>query len=345
MISRLKHLNVFFKDPNKKGELRILWEIIYFAVIKKTIPTDYFRKFLYRKECHNYLEYLSTKEYYKIIESNKMVFPEIASILQNKLSFACYCKNYLLPTPKLLSYNIKNHYFTKNGVEIVNSNEDLLKVFKTVMEDNSIDLFLKPIQSQGGQGCILLTKNTLKAQIDAYGHILRQNSYIHQNRIQQHSSISKIYPHAVNTMRLTTYIDTYQNIHIISGLMRFGIGHTITDNVTTGGFYVSVDMESGRLKDKGQQGIAAGGQVFFKHPNSNIILKEFEIPFFKDACSLVKQATSYFPSRIIGWDIAITNNGPVIIEGNERPSLHFTDVAYGGYLKNKYIREILTEIK
>ena len=49
-LSRIKHINVFFKDPDKKGILRIIKEAIHFALLKKTVPTDYFRKFLYRKD-------------------------------------------------------------------------------------------------------------------------------------------------------------------------------------------------------------------------------------------------------------------------------------------------------
>jgi len=87
MLSRIGYIKVFIKDPDKKNMGRLVKELIRYAWIKKTLPSDYFRKFLYRKEVDNYLDYLSLKEYYSIIESKKIVFPEISALLHHKLSF------------------------------------------------------------------------------------------------------------------------------------------------------------------------------------------------------------------------------------------------------------------
>jgi hypothetical protein len=105
-----------------------------------------------------------------------------------------------------------------------------------------------------------------------------------------------------------------------------------------------VHADTGKLQGVGRQDIVQGGKQFTKHPNSKIVLDGYQIPFFKEACQLAIKATNYLPNRIIGWDIAITNEGPIVVEGNEKPSLHITDVAYGGYLKNKYIKDVLKEL-
>ncbi len=46
---------------------------------------------------------------------------------------------------------------------------------------------------------------------------------------------------------------------------------------------------------------------------------------------------------MIGWDVAISENGPLIIEGNDNNSLFMSDIAYGGYLKHPLFKEILEE--
>lgn len=346
MISRVKHLKVFIKDPDKKPFLKIFIELIHFTWIKKTLPTDYFRKFLYRKDVIDYKNYLSLKEYYAIIKSPKIVIPEIETLVNNKLAFAIYAERNKLPTPKLISYNLKNSFFFKNNLTTVSSIENLILFFETVFKSSKKNkLFLKLIDSQGGMGHILLKKETFHKQIELHGDIILNQSFIHQEVVNQHPSINKIFSNSINTLRIDTYVDESQKVHILSALMRFGVGESYTDNVSTGGFSVSVNTITGKLQGIGRQEASKGGNVFLKHPDTNIVLENYSIPFVTKACDLSKLASENLPCGIIGWDIAITEKGAVIIEGNAGPSLHITDVAYGGYCKHPLIKTILRKVK
>jgi D-alanine-D-alanine ligase-like ATP-grasp enzyme len=126
--------------------------------------------------------------------------------------------------------------------------------------------------------------------------------------------------------------------------MRFGQGLSWTDNTSGGGFSVAVNGETGALEGPGRQEITKGAGVFYEHPDTHFKFDGFSIPYFKEACDLVKNCAQHFPSRLIGWDIAITEEGPVVIEGNHNPGLHVSDMAYGGYMKHPLIKEILDEI-
>ena len=139
MITRLKHLSVFYKDSDKKKRLTILKECLVFGLIKKSLPTDYFRKFLYRKDIKNYKDYLSMQEYYSIIESPKMVYPEISHLLTNKLSFKLMAAKYKLKVQDLLSYNVKNHFFFNAKHQIVDTQEQLIHFFKNQFETSGIN--------------------------------------------------------------------------------------------------------------------------------------------------------------------------------------------------------------
>jgi len=45
---------------------------------------------------------------------------------------------------------------------------------------------------------------------------------------------------------------------------------------------------------------------------------------------------------MIGWDIAISNHGPVLIEGNARYyDMQLSDIAYGGYRNNPVFQKAL----
>lgn len=345
MLARLKLLMVFIKDPDKKNLIIIIKEIMYFTFLKKTLPTDYFRKFLYRKDISDYTAYLSIKEHYSIIESPKMVFPEVSQILQNKLSFKLICINQNLPVPKLISYNLKGWFLFNKKNKYIENKKDLLVFFKHLFDQLQIDkIFIKPIDGIGGTGCMLLKKESIETQLNIYGDNLLNASYLHEENIEQHQQINKIHPHAVNTLRMVHYIDKNQNVHILSTFMRFGVGKSIIDNTSSGGFSIGVNSKTGVLEGIGRQEVSKGAATFIEHPDTKFILNGFKIPFFEEACALVKEFACYFPNRIVGWDIAITHSGPLIIEGNHNPGLHVSDMAYGGYMKHPLIKEILDEI-
>ena len=346
MLSRLKYLNVYLKDSNKKPLPQVIKECVLYGIDKKMLPTDYFRKYLYRNGIVNYKNYISLKEYYLITGSNNMVFPEISSILKNKLNFYNYCLNSKLPTPTLWSYNFRAHWFYNNENDVVNSKQDALAFFNRVFETAHIDtLFLKPTLGEGGQGCFLLKKERLESQIDKVYTALISNSYVHQAYVDQHDTVNSIFSNSVNTIRIDTYIDTNNKAHVLSALMRFGMGNAFTDNTHTGGFYIALNIESGKLQGVGRQDIVEGGQVVTQHPDTQVTLDGFQIPFYKEAFQLAIKASNALPNRIVGWDVAITNQGPILLEGNESPSLHVTDVACGGYLNNKHIKDVLFELK
>lgn len=345
MINRLKNFKVFFRDKNKKNYFKIVKELIHFAYVKKELPIDYFRKYLYRKNINDYTNYLSLKEYYSIIDSKKILVPEIASLLDNKLSFAFFTEKTKIPTPKLISYNIKNITFYNASPFPVSNKSDLINFFSLVYNNaKTEDLFLKPIDGIGGYGCILLNKNKLEEQIMKNGDQILSGNYIHQEKISQHDAINTIHANSVNTLRVNTYLDKKGECYILSALMRFGSGNSITDNVSSGGFYVAVNIEEEILEGVGKQGITSGGDIYEYHPNSNIKLNGYKLPYIKEAINTAKLAALKTPTRIIGWDIAITNEGPVIIEGNTNPSLHMADITYGGYCKHPIIKEILKDV-
>lgn len=345
MFSRIKHFKVFLKDKNKKRSSTIFKELIQYGYAKRVLPVDYFRKYLYRKEITTPNSYLSKKEYYSIIDSPKILIPEIALLLDNKLSFALYAEKQNIPTPKLISYNVKHSFYYQSKIYNIASKTDLNAFFTTVFEDTQAEaLFLKLINGIGGKGCILIEKSNLEDTLLQYGDTLLHNAYIHQEKINQHPAINLMHKTSVNTIRIYTYLDLKGESHIISALMRFGIGKSITDNTSSGGFYVAINMEKESLEGWGFQDVDKGGKPHSHHPDSHILLDGFKVPFFKEALELAKLAAKKTPTRIIGWDVAICDFGPIIIEGNTNPSLHMADVAYGGYCKHPIIKHLLNEV-
>ena len=78
-----------------------------------------------------------------------------------------------------------------------------------------------------------------------------------------------------------------------------------------------IDWKTGRITTGA---LGSDRKYYPAHPDSGVIFTGYEIPFFHDALTLVMKAAQEIPEiRYIGWDIAISANGPVVIEANGAP--------------------------
>jgi glutathione synthase/RimK-type ligase-like ATP-grasp enzyme len=65
-------------------------------------------------------------------------------------------------------------------------------------------------------------------------------------------------------------------------------------------------------------------EVFSAHPATGTVFKGFKIPFYAEAEELVRQAARTVPEiRYAGWDVAVTETGPLFIEANHNPAYDF----------------------
>ncbi len=126
--------------------------------------------------------------------------------------------------------------------------------------------------------------------------------------------------------------------------MRFGSGSSYVDNISSGGFAVPIDFKTGILHDKGCTAMINGSKTITNHPTTGYLISGFQIPFFQDSIKLCKRFAQYIPNRIIGWDVAITPTGPIIIEGNHDAAIIGGEFSYGGFKKHPVFEEIMNEI-
>ena len=335
-----KRLVIFWRDNDRKNIFRVCYECLIYCWVKKELPFYYFGKFLYRNDVSNYLDYLSQKEILLITNSKNLHSQYNAKILQNKLEFSIHVSKKNLKSPELYSYNFCNDFVLTNKTYHLHGPKELHLFFADVFVKYGIDrIFLKPIIGKGGQGCLVLNHKSLKAELESYAQQILNHNYIHQEFIIQHDQISRIYSGSLNTLRFKTYIDRIGKVKLISSCMRFGSNGSIVDNSSAGGLALDVDLEYGKLKGKSYQSMRAGANRYERHPDTKIMFDGFVIPFFENAKNLAIKAVEAIPERFVGWDIAISQNGPVLIEGNEDSSLVGPDITYGGFLKIQYSKK------
>lgn len=202
-------------------------------------------------------------------------------------------------------------------------------------------IFIKPAHGMGGEGIIRAELNN--GQLQRYGiplaeqeleHMLEGGIWVVQREVVQHPELNRFNSSSVHCIRLTTIMNGNSS-EFISSFIKISTGESIVDNWGGGSVLVGIDHESGTLLGTGYY----KPKGFFSeevnsHPDSDVKFKGFPIPFYQAAVDLCLKAHIYYYGRfILGWDVAITPEGPVIIEVNCRPSIHAIQMLHGGVRK------------
>lgn len=177
--------------------------------------------------------------------------------------------------------------------------------------------FAKPVDQCGGAGvCKILCPDS--ADFDRLYNQLRQNNQmLVEQAIAQHPDLNRLYPNSINTLRITTVIGADGRAHIMYSLLRVGHGGNCVDNISSGGMYTAIDHDG---RPKGPAFCDKTGQYFSRHPDTGTDFTTFVVPCFRQAQQLCLDAATVEPHiGYVGWDVAITPDGPVLIEGNLIP--------------------------
>ena len=175
--------------------------------------------------------------------------------------------------------------------------------------------FAKRLESFGGLG---VKKFSIQGRDtrELYDDLVSGGYILVEEAIVQHADMASLCSSSVNTIRMVTVLKDGET-HFMYSLVRMGSGDSDVDNISSGGMYCPIDAE-GRLSapafcDK-------TGLYYDKHPLSGTVFAGFEIPMYDSAVSIVKEAAHRVPEvRYVGWDVAITEKGPIFVEGNTFP--------------------------
>lgn len=83
--------------------------------------------------------------------------------------------------------------------------------------------------------------------------------------------------------------------------------------------------------------------ILERHPDTGVVFDGFEVPFFHEALMVARQAAEMVPVSVAGWDVAISHDGPVLIEGNADYDVRGSEMAYGGYWRNPVFRRLIAD--
>ena len=184
-------------------------------------------------------------------------------------------------------------------------------------------IFAKPNNGVSGKGIEKLKINDFESVEALFNYVKNPEKKfgLLEEAIKQHPEISKLYPLAINTFRIVTLVDDNGESHCIYCTLKMGDKGKFVDNLENDGMCVMVDREKGCLTGVGH---TSRLEVLEKHPWTGIVFEGYKLPYINEAINLCLEAAKEVPEiRYVGWDVAIAENGPCIVEGNNYPGYDF----------------------
>ena len=178
------------------------------------------------------------------------------------------------------------------------------------------DIICKPIDGSSGQGILKCTPEEYADPKALYEKLKNAGIGIIEDKVIQHEAIAALCPTSVNTIRVATLLGDKKE-GIVYAYIRIGNGK-VMDNVDCGGMAAPVDIETGTITGVGAN---KQGETYEIHPMTGTRIPGTQIPYWEEVKKMCLEAMRRVPQvRFVAWDVAITPDGPVFIEGNSFPS-------------------------
>lgn len=269
----------------------------------------------------------------------------LREVVYDKLAFYDHCVTHSLPTiPILCAVQSREGESPKSVFSVQNESEWCIRLekapeklfVKLIDGTGGVDAFVAIRQGDGwsyggNQGSASAFYAFLKARKQ---HVGSNRGWIVQPVIETHQGLRQIAsPNALPTIRANTYLINGAPTLLFAAL-RIPVGANVTDNFghgSTGNVTAPIDTKTGKL------GVCRGSVnrnwpeivEVLAHPDTGILIKGFQIPMWGEVLDLLEKAQKSLPAlRTLGWDIAITDSGPLIVEANATYDIDIIQVAY-----------------
>lgn len=297
-----------------KNKALIMLDMLYCLLKYKASPNNYEKFEFYhldRKKRNTYVTYGISKQMI-----NKFNNPAYIDVFENKLKFA----------------EAFSDMFNRDYLSVSKMSEQEFERFCQGKEK----FICKPYLGSQGADIKVYHKDEAK---DIYTEIkeLYPEGFMLEEWIPQHAVLSEIYPDAVNCLRIITVFDGKET-HLVTGGVTFGTETEIA-NGSQPSIVAPVDFKTGIMTSAA----TFGSSLYENHPKTKRKINGVKLPYWEETVALLNEACKRVPEvRYIGWDIAITPDGPVLIEGNTTPGYKYYQIPVhlvnGVGNKSKYIK-------
>lgn len=189
------------------------------------------------------------------------------------------------------------------------------------------DLIIKPNNSMRGEG-IQRVRYRYDDQFEIEGssftgaQVMRylQSRSLHEPCLLQpclvnHPHLAALAPAALSTVRLISGRDAAGQVQVIIAVLKIAAEGCVADNFAAGGWAAPIDLANGCLGPATcKKAITAD---LFAHPESGVLLAETRVPDWQSVQDAARAGHHSLPGFVfLAWDIAVTPDGPVVLEAN-----------------------------
>jgi hypothetical protein len=257
-------------------------------------------------------------------------------LLSNKIASASYLAAYGLPTIPVMAVFAPG--FAMQGRNLLRSRQEL-RAF--LLSREVYPLFGKPVESLQSLGSIALFGCDPRTGevIDAVGKIISVETllddieshysagYVFQELLSPHRDLTAAIGERVATVRIVT-IATANGPKVFRAAWKLPAGGNTADNYwRPGNLLAGVDLETGRVRQ-----VCSGTGFELRnvthHPDTGANLIGLTIPNWSDLkAAAIEGAKLLRHFALVGWDIASTDKGAIIVEANESADMMLSQIA------------------
>lgn len=236
---------------------------------------------------------------------------------------------------------------------------DEIRVFLSSPQ-TQLPLWVKPVRSWQGIGGVGIATfdqssdtvtliNGTKAQLSEIlvPSISKDwpSGHLFQKLLKPHSEISRRCGNRLCTMRIWAVLER-DGPRLVHAILRIPVGMNMIDNLSndTGNSYGSIDIETGMVLNQTVLKAGYHGDAIYTHPDTGEEIVNFPVPEWEKAKDLcIRAALCFGGFRFQGWDIAVTDQGPVLVELNCPGDVTLLQIAMNRGLWDEAIDQILIE--
>lgn len=326
------------------------WVSVLYARFFRGIGPFYYALFsLYRESPQTWGSYVLDAEANEKVRKRNTA--EARELVTDKLRFYDWLQSGGLPTIPVLGIVGKPGFSSgTKGIDLFVSPE----LFSRGSSGFPDAIFLKTIDGSHGEGAFLATRSndTWKfagqegTAAELFGYCMAQlgsrAGWLVQPRIQPCAAIeAEFAPKALGTVRIVTLLrgDT---VHLLAALLKIPLGDSVADNFSegsSGNMIAPIDLATGCLGSGVMSESRDWPQLTLveNHPESGRRISGFQLPFWQETVDLVRSAQSTLhEAATLGWDVALTDAGPLIVEANAGYGVEIHQVALQRGMRNDF---------